>query len=77
MTEYLTIRDAFERLGVGEWVLRRAISKGELKVEKVSRKLFPMERWTGLPQEIMAIYIDEFQRFEKERDRLLCKFVGE
>lgn len=59
--EYLTIRDIFLQLGVGEWVIIRAIAKGELKTVMVSRKLFPEERTkVGLPTQVMAVHIDEF-----------------
>jgi len=67
MTEYLTIRDVFTQLGVGEWVVRRTISRGELNAVYVSRKIFPKERWNGMPTQVMAVHKDEFERYLREK----------
>ena len=63
MNEYLTVRDICLKLDVGEWTIRRAINKGELKTLKVSRNVFPEEVRLGIPSEIMAVHKDEFIRY--------------
>jgi hypothetical protein len=63
MPEYLTIRDVFTELGLDESAVRRLIQRGHLKAEKVDRRIFPEERRTGMPLEIMAVHREELDRY--------------